>query len=208
MIMDKRQNDATAGQPTKREESAAMRYFELMESGLPSESFLVQPPVAALPNTVMPRRRVRFRVDSPWRNNRKAGEKLTWRGRSFVEAFAEVNRREIVQATLMDLPAGGGHVAVEGWRPGPTNVERYHFICETSDGAYIRVGEERITPKTGELWRIDDRFHPAIIRGGLAGSVHLVLELTSQHAALAVEKAEFFEMTRISDDLQRSQSVG
>ncbi|MEQ1783133.1 MAG: hypothetical protein ABMA14_17385 [Hyphomonadaceae bacterium] len=206
--MDKRQNDATAGLPTMREESAEMRYFELMEAGLPSESFLVQPPVAALPNTVMPRRRVRFRIDSPWRNNRKAGEKLTWRGRSFVEAFAEVNRRQIVRATLMDLPVGGGHVAVEGWRPGPTNVERYHFICETSEGAYIRVGEERITPKPGELWRIDDRFHPAIIRGGLAGSVHLVLELTPLHAVAAVEKNDIYETSRISDDLQRSQSVG
>lgn len=206
--MDTRQNDATSGLSIKNEESAVLRYFELMESGLPSESFMVQPPVAALPNTVVPRRRVRFRADSPWKNNRKAGEKLTWRGRSFVEAFAEVNRREIVQATLMDLPAGGGHVAVEGWRAGPSNVDRYHFICETSEGAYIRVGEERITPKAGELWRIDDRFHPAIIRGGLAGSVHLVLELTLQNGLSVVNKEEFFETSRISDDLQRSHSVG
>jgi hypothetical protein len=206
--MDTRQNDAIAGQPTVREENAAMRYFDLMESGLPSESFLVQTPVAALPNTIIARRRVRFRADSPWGSNRKAGEKLTWRGRSFVEAFAEVNRREIARATLMDLPAGGGHVAVEGWRPGPSNVERYHFICQTSDGAYIRIGEERITPKAGELWRIDDRFHPAIIRGGLSGSVHLVLELAPMDVALAVAKDEFFETSRISPELQRSQSVG
>lgn len=206
--MDKRQNDATAALPTKREEHAVLRYFELMEAGLPSESFMVRPPIAALPNTVMPRRRVRFRADSAWKSNRKAGEKLTWRGRSFVEAFAEVNRREIVRATVMDLPAGGGHVAVEGWRPGPSNVERYHFICETSDGAYIRIGEERVTPKVGELWRIDDRFHPAIIRGGLAGSVHLVLELTLQHGLSVAGKDEFFEIPRISDERQRSRSVG
>ncbi len=206
--MDKRQDDATAGPPTMREESAAMRYFELMESGLPSEGFLVQPSIKAVPNTVVPRRRVRFRADSPWKNNRKAGEKLTWRGRSFVEAFAEVNRREIVQATLMNLSAGGGHVAVEGWRPGPSDVERFHFICLTSDGADIRIGEERITPVTGELWRVDDRFHPAIIRGGLAGSVHLVLELTPQDAGLPVVKGEFFEESRINADVQRSQSVG
>lgn len=206
--MDKRQNDATAALPTMREESAVMRYFELMEFGLPSESFLVQPPIAALPNTVTPRRRVRFRADSPWKSNRKAGEKLTWRGRSFVEAFAEVNRREIFQADLINLPAGGGHVAVEGWRPGPSNIDRYHFICETSEGAYIRIGEERITPKPGELWRVDDRFHPAIIRGGLSGSVHLVLELTPQDAVLAVVKGEFFETSRISAGLERSQSVG
>ena len=127
-----------------------MRYFEWMESGLPSESFIVQPPFAALPNAII-RVAGSFPARLAWKNNRKAGEKLTWRGRSFVEAFAEVNRREIAQATLMDLPAGGGHVAVEGWRPGPSSVERYHFICQTSDGTYIRIGEERITPKAGEL---------------------------------------------------------
>jgi hypothetical protein len=206
--METRDDDAIAGHPNKGEESAVLRYFELMESGLPPESFLVKAPMAAPPNTVVPRRRVRFRADSPWKNSRKAGEKLTWRGRSFVEAFAEVNRREIVQATVMELPAGGGHVAVEGWRPGPSNVERYHFICETSDGAYIRIGEERITPKAGELWRIDDRFHPAIIRGGQSGSMHLVLELTLQHGLSIVPKDEFFETSGISNELQRSHSVG
>lgn len=188
-----------------REESAVLRFFELMESGLPSESFMVQPPVAAMPGTVIPRRRVRFRADSPWKSNRKAGEKLTWRGRSFVEAFAEVNRREIVQAALMDMPAGGGHVAVEGWRPSNTRLERYHFICKTSEGAYMRVGEERVTPKVGELWKIDDRANPAIIRGGLSGSVHLVLVLAPLDASAT---DEFFDTSRISGDLQRSQSVG
>ncbi len=168
----------------------------------------MQPPIAALPNTVTPRRRVRFRADSPWKSNRKEGEKLTWRGRRFVEAFAEVNRRDIIQATLMNLPAGGGHVAVEGWRPGPSDVERFHFICGTSEGAYIRIGEERITPVTGELWRVDDRFHPAIIRGGLSGSVHLVLELAPQDPAIAAANDEYFEMSRINAEAQRSQSVG
>lgn len=203
--MDKRQNSATARPSTLREESAVLRFFELMESGLPSESFMVQPPVAALPNTVIPRRRVRFRADSPWKGNRKAGEKLTWRGRSFVEAFAEVNRREIVQATLMDMPAGGSHVAVESWRPSATKLERYHFICRTSEGAYMRVGDERVMPQVGELWRIDDRTNPAIIRGGLNGSLHLVLALAPLEASAA---DEFFDTSRISDELQRSQSVG
>lgn len=203
--MDKRQNDATGRLPTMREENAVLRFFELMESGLPSESFLVQPPVAAVPGTVTPRRRVRFRADSPWKANRKAGEKLTWRGRSFVEAFAEVNRREIVQATLMEMPAGGGHVAVEGWRSSSSKAERYHFICKTSEGAYMRVGDERITPQVGELWKIDDRASPAIIRGGLNGSLHLVLVLAPIDTSVA---DEIFDTSRISDELQRSQSVG
>jgi hypothetical protein len=206
--MRERQNDGITNLLAATEESSELRNFELMESGLPSESFLTRAPVAALPGTVMPRRRVRFRADSPWRTNRKAGEKLTWRGRSFVEAFAEVNRREIVQATMMDLPAGGGHVAIEGWRPGNSNLERFHFICHTSEGAYIRIGEERITPKSGELWRIDDRFNPAIVRGGLTGSLHLVLVLATQDGALAASEDEFFETSRINETQQRSLSVG
>lgn len=206
--MRERQDSAAVGSTVASEQSQELRHFELMEAGLPSESFMAPPPIAAIPGTVTPRRRVRFRADSPWKANRKAGEKLSWRGRSFVEAFAEVNRREIVQATLMDLPAGGGHVAVEGWRPGNSNFERYHFICHTSEGAYIRVGEERIVPNAGELWRIDDHFNPAIVRGGLLGSLHLVLVLAPLDAVNAATQDEYFETSRIIETPERSLSVG
>jgi hypothetical protein len=183
-----------------------MRYFELMESDLPSEQFLLEPEA----NNGRAKRRIRFRPNSAWSRHKKVGQRLTWRGRSFVEAFAEVNRREIMDASFLDLSVGKGHVALETWRSGQSQFERYHFICQASEGAYMRVGEERVTPCAGELWRIDDRFHPAVLRGGIAGSVHLVLLLAPQQQA-QVEPSSieaFFDPARIIAPLQRSQVVG
>lgn len=191
-----------------------MRYFELMESGLPAERFIVNQPVsfskAVDANGV--RRRVRFRPNSPWLRNRKTGERLTWRGRSFVEAFAEVNRRDIIAATFLELSAGKGHVPVDNWRQDNSDHERYHFICQTSEGAYLRVGEDRIQPEAGQLWRIDDRTHPAVLGSGSAGSLHLVLVLAQQECANDPKAAplpeQYFGATRISEVPQRSLFVG
>jgi len=111
-----------------------------MESGLPAESFMaccdVEPGKA--------KRRVRFRPNSFWKNNRKVGERLSWRGRSFVEAFADVNRREILKAALVELRPEQVHVALDAWKQGTTNDERFHFVCQSSPGAYMRIGEEDV----------------------------------------------------------------
>lgn len=181
-----------------------MRYFELMESGLPAESFLACS--ATGPGQV--RRRVRFRPNSPWKRNRLVGERLSWRGRSFVEAFADVNRREILRATLIDLLPGQAHVALDAWRPGQTGDERYHFVCQCSDGAYMRIGEEHAPVTPGDLWRVDDQFHPAVLRAGSGPSLHLVLVLGRDSAAqieAGNENFENVEAPRIIQAPKRSQ---
>ncbi len=159
-----------------------MRFFELLESGLPPEQFVVMPPAARRDGDPAPRRpRVRFRPNSPWTKNRAAGQRLTWRGRSFVEAFAEVNKREILEASFLDLSEGKELVALGGWRPGQPQLERYHFVCRTSEGASMAIAGERAQPRPGELWRINDKFHPAVLRGGVSGSLHLTLVLAPLH---------------------------
>ena len=150
-----------------------MRFFELMESGLPAEHFLA----CSDSRPGQPRRRVRFRPNSPWKNNRVVGERLSWRGRSFVEAFAEVNRREILRASLIELQPGQAHVALDAWRPGQNTDERYHFVCQSGEGAYMRIGEDHAQLTPGDLWRVDDQFHPAVLRAGAGTSLHLVLVL-------------------------------
>lgn len=180
-----------------------MRYFELMESGLPAETFMA---CEYEPGQV--KRRVRFRPNSPWKNNRKVGERLSWRGRSFVEAFAEVNRREIVKAALIELQAEQAHVALDAWQPGTANDERFHFVCQSSPGAYMRIGEEDVLLNAGDMWRVDDRFHPAVVRAG-AGSTVLLLLVLSRDGTAQIEAGnenfENFDVPRIIVEPQRSQ---
>ena len=180
-----------------------MRCFELMESGLPAESFMAC--CDAEPG--QPRRRVRFRPNSPWKNNRKVGERLSWRGRSFVEAFADVNRREILRATLIELQADQAHVALDAWQPGTAHDERFHFVCQSSAGAYMRIGEENVLLNAGDMWRVDDRFHPAVLRAGAGPSLHLLLVLSRDGAAqieAGNENFENFDAPRIIAEPQRS----
>lgn len=181
-----------------------MRHFELMESGLRADSFMaccdVEPGQA--------KRRVRFRPNSPWKNNRKVGERLSWRGRSFVEAFADVNRREILKAALVELRPEQVHVALDAWKPGMGNEERFHFVCQSSPGAYMRIGEEDVPLNAGDMWRVDDRFHPAVVRAG-AGATVLLLLVLSRDGAVEIEAGnenyENFDAPRIIAERQRSQ---
>lgn len=184
-------------------EGGDMRYFELMESGLPADSFM-----ACECEPGQPKRRVRFRPNSPWKNNRKVGERLSWRGRSFVEAFADVNRREILKTALIELQPGQAHVAMDAWQPGTASDERFHFICQSSPGAYMRIGEEDVPLTPGDMWRVDDRFHPAVLRAGAGLSLHLLLVLSRGEAAQVEpgnENYENFDVPRIIVEPQRSQ---
>lgn len=156
----------------------AVRCFELMEYGLPAECFLACSEI--VPGRA--RRRVRFRSNSPWKLNRHVGERLSWRGRSFVEAFAEVNRREILRAVLIELPKGQAYVALDVWRPDQAGEEHYNFVCQCGEDAYIQIGEENAPVNVGELWRVDDQLQPAVLRAGSGPSLHLVLVLGRERA--------------------------
>lgn len=155
-----------------------MRCFELMEYGLPAERFLDCSEI--VPGRA--RRRVRFRPNSPWKLNRHVGERLSWRGRNFVEAFAEVNHREILRAMLIELQQGQACVSRDVWGPGQAGEEYYHFVCRCGEDAYIQIGEENAPVNVGELWRVDDQLQPAVLRAGSGPSLHLVLVLGRERA--------------------------
>lgn len=164
----------------------AVRCFELMEYGLPAERFLARSEI--VPGRA--RQRVRFRPNSPWKLNRHVGERLSWRGRSFVEAFAEVNHREILRAVLIELPQRQAYVALDVWPPGQLDEEHYHFVCQCGEDAYIQIGEENAAVNAGELWRVDDQLQPAVLRAGSGPSLHLVLVLGRERAVTCLVSSD------------------
>ena len=149
------------------------RNLELVESGLPAESFVIDRDVGSK----QIHRPLRFRPTSPWNRNRDAGERLSWRGRNFVEAFAELNRCEILRATMIDVQPGQTKVVWDECRRGNLSEHHYHFICQTGEGAHLRVGEGCVPAVIGELWRVDTRFHPIMLRAGVRPSLHLAFAL-------------------------------
>lgn len=181
-----------------------MRYFELMESGLPAASFLACTDLA--PGEV--HRRARFRQGSPWKHNRPAGERLSWRGRSFVEAFADINGCKILQAALIDVQSGRAHVALEAWQAGKTADQKFHFICQSSDGAHMRIGDEHVVVTAGDLWRVNDRLFPVVLHAGTQPSLSLAFVM-GRDSASSIEAGNEnhapLDAPRTSDVPKRSQ---
>lgn len=165
-----------------------MQFLELVERELPAKDFVQgaigrpRTPASGQGHALSTRRHVRFRQDSPWNANRAAGESLTWRGRNFIEAFVEVNNSELVQAAMLDLPAGRSCAATEAWRPAEPGIEHYHLVCRASAGSSIGVGADSVALHAGDLWRVDGRELPAIVRGGCEGGANLVFALARRDA--------------------------
>jgi len=162
-----------------------MQYFQRIESGLPIKDFVLaggdRGQSAARP--VGEGRRIsRLPTESPWRANREAGERLTWRGRNFIEAFVEINHCELARATMFDLRAGQGLLSPVAGAPAGEQIEHYHFVCRASDGSRMQVGDTVVELRAGDLWRVYASSLPRTVHGGCQGGVHLELQLSRRDA--------------------------
>jgi hypothetical protein len=189
-----------------------MQYLEQIERGLPAKDFVLQSqepgrrgarPGAAAYSA---RRQIRLRPDSPWRDNLEAAQSLTWRGRNFIEAFAEVNHCELVRASMIDLAAGQCNAAPDSWAGALSSIEHYHLVCRASEGASIQVGDDAAAIRTGDLWRVDGSVFAPTVCGGNEGGLCLVLALARRERREVHH--EFFDIQRISANGNRSPAVG
>jgi hypothetical protein len=162
-----------------------MQRFQKIECGLPSKDFVLQG-LDKAPSSVRcggeGRRVARFRTGSPWQANREAGARLTWRGRNFIEAFAAINHCDLVRATMVDLSARQSLQLLVGGAPTGDPFRFYHFVCEASAGSRMQVGENAVTLRTGDLWRLYGDNLPVIVHGGRKGGIYMELVLARRHA--------------------------
>ncbi|MEY2757396.1 MAG: hypothetical protein RIR33_1174 [Pseudomonadota bacterium] len=187
-----------------------MQYLEQIERGLPSKDFVLPPANPAGSRTGIAsspaRRQIRLRPDSPWRDNLEAAQGLTWRGRNFIDAFADVNHYELVQASMIELAPGQCIATPNSWSRVLPSIRHYHLVCRASEGASIEVGDEAVALHTGDLWRVDGSVYPPTVCAGNEGGLYLVLALARRDTRQAHH--EFFDTQRINLPGGRSQSVG
>ena len=187
-----------------------MQYLEQIERGLPSKDFVLPPADPARHRTGIAsspaRRQIRLRSDSPWRDNLEAAQSLTWRGRNFIDAFAEVNHCELVQASMIELAPGQCIATPNSWVSVLPSIAHYHLVCRASEGASIQVGDEAAALRTGDLWRVDGSVFSPSVCAGNEGGLYLVLTLAKREARQAHH--EIFDTQRINLPTGRSTSVG
>lgn len=162
-----------------------MHYLQQIECGLPAEDLVL----AGVPCNQQStggvsegRRRARFKPGSPWRANCDAGQRLSWRGRNFIEAFAAINHCDLVLATMFALVPGEIRVLPPHGSPGAQRQRYYHLVCGASPGGEMRLGDNLVALRAGDFWRVQGAQLPRIVRGGCEGGLHLEIVLALRHA--------------------------
>jgi len=162
-----------------------MHYLQQIECGLPTKDLVLaggpceQPSVGGVSEG---RRRARFKPGSPRRANGDAGQRLTWRGRNFIEAFAAINHCDLVLATMLDLLPGEVHVLPAHGAPSAKRLRYYHLVCGASPGSEMRAGYNWVALRAGDFWRVQGAQLPRIVRGGCEGGLHLEIVLALRFA--------------------------
>ncbi|MBF9049796.1 hypothetical protein GTA62_13520 [Roseobacter sp. HKCCD9010] len=113
--------------------------------------------------------------------------------RAFLQDVATELDADLSRAKIVCLPAGrrvyphidrGEYYRLRG---------RYHFVLKSSDGSWLKAGDEEIRMAEGELWWFDnDQMHEAFNDGG-EDRIHIIFDLLPAEmrarAAASTEKA-------------------
>lgn len=83
---------------------------------------------------------------------------------------------------MIDLQARQCLQSLVGGAPTGDPFRFYHFVCEASAGSRMQVGENAVTLRTGDLWRLYGDNLPAIVHGGRKGGIYMELVLARRHA--------------------------
>lgn len=162
-----------------------MASFELVETGLTADKFIIkrrgQSPAAESAHPGSPPRLKQVSA----RNALLSGEtglagRLSVRGLNFVNALVEMTGGHAIDVSFLEIHPY--QVALEGWRRPDSMLVRYHLVCESSERAHVRSGDERQPLNTGDLFRVVHENEPTIFHGGEAGSLSLVVTLKRAQA--------------------------
>lgn len=184
-----------------------MRYFRLIESGVPTEPFLAEIASVREAWSSATGRQEKITVQReamaiPLRGVRKSaiGElrrrdvhKSRWtstsepyvHARNFLKAFAVRQGAELGRAKLVMLPAGRRvypHIdRGEYYRVR----DRYHLVIKSTAGSWLRAGDEEVTMQEGELWWFDNKAMHEAWNHGDQDRLHLIFDMLSATGAAA-----------------------
>jgi aspartyl/asparaginyl beta-hydroxylase (cupin superfamily) len=184
-----------------------VRYFRLIESGVPTEPFLAEIASVREAWSSATGRQEKIAVQReamaiPLRGVRKSaiGElkrrdvhKSRWtstsepyvHARNFLKAFAVRQGAELGRAKLVMLPAGRRvypHIdRGEYYRVR----DRYHLVIKSTAGSWLRAGDEEVTMQEGELWWFDNKAMHEAWNHGDQDRLHLIFDMLSATGAAA-----------------------
>lgn len=189
-----------------------MRYFRLIESGMPTGPFLseiasvrqawssatgrqekiaVQREAMAIPlrglrKSALGERKRRDVHESRWTSTSEPYV----HARSFLKAFAYQQGAELGRAKLVMLPAGR-RVYPHIDRGDYYRVrDRYHLVLKSAAGSWLRAGDEEVTMQEGELWWFDNKAIHEAWNHGDQERFHLIFDMLSPASAAMLARRE------------------
>lgn len=176
-----------------------MKYFEKIRSNVPVEPFLteiasvngawvnatgrqdkiaVQREALAIPLRGLRKSMILGRARRDVHESRWTTGSINFPvARAFLEDVAAELDADLSRAKIVCLPAGrrvyphidrGEYYRLRG---------RYHFVLKSSDGSWLKAGDEEIRMAEGELWWFDnDQMHEAF-NDGEEDRIHIIFDL-------------------------------
>lgn len=106
--------------------------------------------------------------------------------RQFLIDFAEERDSLLSRAKIVSLPAGkrvyphidrGEYYRVR---------DRYHLVLRSTNGSWLKTGDEEVRMREGELWRFDNKQVHEAYNDGDEDRIHMIFDLLPREAAEAV----------------------
>lgn len=189
-----------------------MKYFRLIESGVPTGPFLdeisavseawssstgrqdkiaVQREAKAIPlrglrKSAIGDRKRRDVHESRWtRTSEPYGH-----ARNFLSTFARSRGAKLGRAKLVMLPAGRRvypHIdRGEYYRVR----DRFHLVLKSTAGSWLRAGDEEVTMREGELWWFDNKSVHEAWNHGDEDRLHMIFDMLSPAGAAMLARRE------------------
>jgi len=189
-----------------------MKYFRMIESGVPTGPFLDEISAVREAWSVATGRQDKIAVQReakaiPLRGVRKSAigdrkrrdvHETRWtftskpyaHARSFLKAFAYQQGAQLGRAKLVMLPAGR-RVYPHIDRGDYYRVrDRYHLVLKSAAGSWLRAGDEEVTMREGELWWFDNKAIHEAWNHGDQDRLHLIFDMLSPAGARMMEQRE------------------
>ncbi len=108
------------------------------------------------------------------------------RARAFLEGVAAVEDAILGRGKIVCLPAGrrvyphidrGAYYEVR---------DRYHFVLRSTQGSWMRAGDEELRMREGELWWFDNHAMHEAMNDGDEDRIHMIFDMLPSARAAAV----------------------
>lgn len=109
--------------------------------------------------------------------------------RAFLEALAERERALLGRVRVVNLPAGQRVYPHIDRGDYYQQYERHHLVLRSTDGSWLKSGNEEVRMRDGELWWFDNQQVHEALNDGDHDRIHVIFDLLPRERAHLLDAA-------------------